>query len=306
MMVVRGIMSTVGLLIIWLTYRIARLDHDRFTSLLCALVLSFSVLFIQKTIEIRPDQFLVILWLASFWICLRSFRLRKNGIHLIAAGALLGMGMLFTPKALLCFAAVTLTFAANSILRTRSPESKGDSKLRVIRDCLCYTLGFLVPIAACALFFWQNKSLGMLIDSTILDNLDYPNLRRPTYLLSLQHIVLFLIAFAGMIVCLLERNIHRSIYRSRFLIGVACTILMFYFLFFMPAPFQQSALIFVPFLAIFGGIALKKSLEPVIVAERAFNWKQKSFLAFTLLTAVLIPCGSLFVKQPTTGSNADN
>jgi Dolichyl-phosphate-mannose-protein mannosyltransferase len=319
MMFVRGIMSTVGLLIVWLTYRIARFDHDRFTSLLCALVLSFSVLFIQKTIEIRPDQFLVILWLASVWIYIRFFSMSKNGLHLIAAGLLLGMGMLFSPKALLCFAAFTLTFAANSISSIISSESKREGSpisgttrvyrfhtfFRVIRDCLYYALGFLIPISACALFFWQKKSLGMLVDSTILENLDYPNFRRPTYLLSLQHIVLFLIAFAGMIVCFLERNIHRSTYRSRFLIGVVCFILMFIFLFLMPAQFQQSALVFVPFLAIYAGIALKKSAEPVIVGERSLTWKQKSLLAFTLLTGVLIPCGSLFVKQPTTGSNAE-
>jgi Dolichyl-phosphate-mannose-protein mannosyltransferase len=302
-MFIRGFMSGVALLIIWLTYRIARFDHDRFISLLCALVLSFSVLFIQKTIEIRPDHFLVISWLASLWIYIRFRSQSRNGFHLVASGILLGVGMLFSPKALLCLAAATVTFAANSISSNSANGNRLHLFFRIIRESLYYTLGFLIPVAGCAFFFWQKGSLSLLVDSTLLSNLDYPNLRRPTYLLSLQHIVLFLIAFAGMIVCFLERNIQHSPYRSRFLIGVPCVFLMLIFVFVMPAPFPQSALVFVPFLAIYAGIALKKSLEPIVDTARTLSWKQRSLLAFTLLTGIIVPGVSLFVKQPTTESN---
>jgi Dolichyl-phosphate-mannose-protein mannosyltransferase len=317
--ILRGFFSAVALLIILSTYFLARLDHDQFTSLLSALVLSFSVIFLQKTIEIRPDQFLVILWLASLWIFIRSSRLKKNGIQLTIAGFLLGVAMLFSPKALLCFAAAILTFAAYFTARAVPPRSEvrvdisgagcsTDQLRRLLRIsgwCLFYTLGFLIPVAACALFFWHQKSLGLLLDSTLLANLNYPYAQRPTYLLSLQHMVLFLLGFAGIIVCLRERKTFKSTYGSRFLLGVPCIFLLAVFLFMMPAPFPQSALIFIPLLAIYGGIAFKKSLDWVIVPGRSYSLKHKLFLAFTLFTALLVPYGSLLVRQPSTVSNAN-
>ena len=108
----RIIMSSTGMGILCLTYALARLDHDRLTSFLAVLVLSYMVIFAEKSIEVRPDQFLVILWLASLWLVSRS---SANGWQaLFAAGFLLGIAFLFSPKALLPFAAMSVTFLAQS------------------------------------------------------------------------------------------------------------------------------------------------------------------------------------------------
>jgi hypothetical protein len=48
--VIRSIFSAGALFIVWQTYALARLDHDRTTSLLSAMVLSCSYLFLHKTI----------------------------------------------------------------------------------------------------------------------------------------------------------------------------------------------------------------------------------------------------------------
>src|SRR4029077_20235282 len=63
-MLVRIIMSLSAFVILLMTYKLARLDHDRKVSALAVLLLSYMVIFVQKSIEVRPDQLLVILWLA--------------------------------------------------------------------------------------------------------------------------------------------------------------------------------------------------------------------------------------------------
>jgi 4-amino-4-deoxy-L-arabinose transferase-like glycosyltransferase len=301
----RAFFSAVALFIVLLTYFLARLDHDRLTSLLSALVLSFSVIFLQKTIEIRPDQFLVILWLASLWIIIRSSRMKKNGIQLTLAGFLLGIAMLFSPKTLLCYFAAILTFAACFTSHAVQPTDRIRRLLRISGWCLFYTLGFLIPVSACALFFWHENSLDLLIKSTLLTNLNYPHAWHPMYLLSLQHIVLFLLGFAGITICLRERRTFESTYDSRFLLGVPCVFLLIIFLFAMPAPYPQSALIFIPLLAIYCGIAFKKSLDWVLAPGSSPSLEQKLFLAFTLFAALLVPCGSFLVREPSMVSNTN-
>jgi len=66
-------------------------------------------IFAEKSIEVRPDQFVIILWLAGLWISVQasSDRLRFG---FFAAGLLLGIAFLFSPKALLPFAALSVTF----------------------------------------------------------------------------------------------------------------------------------------------------------------------------------------------------
>src|SRR5919202_6549099 len=68
----RAVMSLTAFGILYLTYALARLGHDRLTSLLAVVVLSYAVIFMQKSIEIRPDQPLVIMWLASLWLSVKS------------------------------------------------------------------------------------------------------------------------------------------------------------------------------------------------------------------------------------------
>ncbi|MDQ2856254.1 MAG: hypothetical protein M3R68_07995, partial [Acidobacteriota bacterium] len=50
--------SFAGLGILLLTYLLARIDRDKLTSFLAVIILSYMVIFAEKSIEVRPDQFL--------------------------------------------------------------------------------------------------------------------------------------------------------------------------------------------------------------------------------------------------------
>src|ERR1043165_2522151 len=59
----RAAVSFTAFGILLMTYALARLGHDRLSALLAVVLLSYMVIFVQKSIEVRPDQLLVIMWL---------------------------------------------------------------------------------------------------------------------------------------------------------------------------------------------------------------------------------------------------
>jgi len=292
-LVVRGILSAVGLAILWIVYRLTRLVHDHQTAIFSVVFLSYVDMFLQKTIEVRPDQFLVLFWLLSLWLCLRTFRDSKDRNFLLS-GLLLGIGMLFSPKALFCYSAAAVTILFQHFLA--EPRS---SFFRMAKRQIFYTLGFLLPFAAMILFFYSQHAAVEFVYSVLLENLNYPNIRRPTFLLLPQNIVVFLVAFAGIIVWFRERRGRANpAYGTPLLLIVPCFILLAEFLFLTPGTFPQSALIFVPLLSIFAGIAIKRSLD----------WSRigNVFLfVFLMITGLIVPCVSLAYRHPFTITNGN-
>jgi hypothetical protein len=307
----RVIMSFAGLGILLLTYVLARIDHDKLPSFLAVLILSYMVIFAQKSIEVRPDQFLIILWLASLWISIRAFSNRQR-LGFFVAGLLLGIGFLFSQKALLPFAAMSFTFLVCSYIR-------GSQKafVRFLRIQSGYTLGFMIPVAACLVFFYHSGTLKEMITSTVLESFTYPNNYRPFYLLQLRNICFFLLASAGVIIHLwrLRKN-SASVRADQLLLLLPGLFLLLVFLFLQTAPYPQSALLFAPVLAIYGAEAFRRSMDGILISrksvaetnERKFRLHAKALLPFTaaLATGLIIPGTILLVRgHPFSRTNAE-
>jgi Dolichyl-phosphate-mannose-protein mannosyltransferase len=272
----RAILSVAGIGILLLVYWIARASQrDRFTSLVAALLLAYSSIFMQKTIEFRPDQPLVICWLLGLWFVIRSSTENKQWWFL--GGLFVGTGMLFTPKALMCYAALVLF-----IIAMRLP-------LRTLlkRIILCST-GFIIPILVLALFFYPQEALAPLIQLTLLDNFHYPDLRRPSFLLSIPNLSFLLLGFAGMILSF-RKNKNE-------ILLVPALFLFVSLVFLLPSTFSQSALTFLPLFAIYGAVTFKEVREP----------KPKVVLIlFVVLAAVIIPFVSLLLTNPLRATNRE-
>src|SRR5687768_17398642 len=112
--VARFTLSAIGLLIVPATYVVARTVYDRFTALLACVILCFAEIFLQKTIEVRTDQFLVISWITSIWFVIRGMKSQKRSF-LATGGLVLGLGMLASPKALICLAAACLMLVSTRL-----------------------------------------------------------------------------------------------------------------------------------------------------------------------------------------------
>ena len=310
-LIVREITSFAALGIPLLTYVLARLDHDKLTSFLAVIILSYMVIFAEKSIEARPDQFLIILWLASLWISIRALSSEQKG-RFVLAGFLLGLGFLFSQKALLPYAAVSLIFLTHGYLR-RLP---GAFRRFLVIQCF-YTLGFLVPIAILFAFFDHLGTLKELITSTVLDSFTYPNTYRPFYLLELRNICFFLLALAGVIIHVW--NLKQSSVAARankIALLLAAVFLLMVFLFLQPAPYPQSTMLFTPLLAIYGAEAFRKSMDGLLVSRRSvpqtnrnrvrLRAKALAPFAFALAAGLVIPCAILILKgRPFSQTNAE-
>ena len=309
--VARIIMSCAAFVILVLVYILARIDHDRRTSFLAVLILSYMVIFVEKSIEVRPDQILICLWLTSLWMAIRSITGRHR-LALLLGGGLLGIAFLFSPKALLPFTAMCITFAVVSFMERPRYGFAGLAKLQLL-----YALGFMMPIAVCFALFYQAGALKAMLTFTVLENLKYPDPFRPTYLLHLRNICFFALAGAGLFMHI--RNLRRGLIRvseSRLLILIPSLSLLVIFVFVEAAPYAQSVLLFAPLLAIYGAEAFKSSLDTTIQNRGGSaelisgywrkRWPQLLLFAFTMAAGLVIPGTMLLLKaRPFSRTNAE-
>jgi hypothetical protein len=230
---------------------------------------------------------------------------------LFSAGFLLGVAYLFSPKALLPCAALSLTFPVLGYL-----QNSGRAFLRFLRMQSSFALGFLVPVLVCLAFFYHAGTLKEMLSCTVLDNFTYPNIYRPTYLLNLRNICFFLLAFAGLIIDSRElRKSSRRARASQLALLLPTLVLLIVFLFLQTAPYAQSALLFAPMLAIYAAVALKSSLDKILLpgqrvdetASTRFSLRAKTLLFFTSTVAagLIIPCTMIIIKaHPFSRTNA--
>jgi hypothetical protein len=277
----RSSLSLMGIAIAVVVYKIARLDHDWETALLAVAALSFSEIFLQKTIEFRTDQFVVLFWLIGLFFCLRSFKTKKDNLLLIA-GIFLGIGMLFSPKALLCLTAIVVLIAI------QNRQLAGST-----RKLFIFLLGFVLPITPLAIYFYTRGALEKMVEATILKNLSYPDTREPSFLLLPQNLGFLLLSFIGVYFAIKNR--------TSLLLLLPALLLLAILVFLMPSTFSQSALTFVPIFAIYAGIALKES----IAWKRPSKLKNLVFVMFTVITAFIIPVVALYLRNGFTITNQE-
>ena len=308
-LIARALMSGTAIWILYLTYALARVSHDRKTSVLAVLLLSFMVIFVEATVEVRPDQPLVVLWLTSLWLSQQAFYRQKRS-YFFYGGFFLGIAWMFSPKALLPYAAMSLAFLIQSYLR--NPRRAFVSFLKAQGH---YTLGFLIPVGACLAFFYHENVLHELITLSLLDNLSYPHIHRPSSLLKLRHISFFAVAAAGIVITLRNfRTCRIDDCKNELLLLIPCLALLTIFFFLMPAPYNQSTLLFAPILAIYGGKAFRSSLDGVGRSRHLLTTgtsrpllargKELLFITFILTAGLIIPSLALFKAQPFSQTNA--
>jgi hypothetical protein len=190
----------------------------------------------------------------------------------LIGGVLLGTASLFSPKALLC---LTVALPAFCVF---NPTPQLTIK---IKRTVSYILGFFIPVGALALFFLSKGALNDLVACTFSQNLSYPDTTKPVFLLFPQNLSFFLLAFAGMIVSFRH---HRNFTHPLSLLSAAGVGLFCLLAFVMPAPFSQSALIFLPIFSIFAAIAVRAS----------FRSSNVLLPVFALIVGLLIPVINIF------------
>jgi len=158
------------------TFVLGKRWRDARTGLVAAVFLSYTIFFLNKSLEIRPAVPAAALLVGSVMLSLTGVRRVLASApgaagRLLASGLLLGAAAMFTQKVLFVgpgFAAVTLWLIGDPRLGRPVHER--------LRLAGVQFLGFLIPVAATLLYFTSKGALGAFVESNFLVNTRWPGL----------------------------------------------------------------------------------------------------------------------------------
>jgi 4-amino-4-deoxy-L-arabinose transferase-like glycosyltransferase len=261
--------------IVWLTYLLARRFSSRLTAAIAVLMLCTMVLFLEKTLEIRPDVPLTFCWVASLWFVMRGFDGKMA--HFTYSGALLAIGLIFSPKIVFACLAISLTLC---FLVWARPNLHWRCLLNFHLGLLITGLAFLLSLflGGNLAEFWQtnvvlNSQISAQFRSSMLKNFA---------LESFQQNILFWIA--GVLGLYHLARLPRDLLCEKSILLVSLASLVGGLLV-NPVPNKQNYLLFIPILSITSALFL------VSISSAVFRWKRTAggALAIILVALALLP-----------------
>ncbi|MFH1259503.1 MAG: glycosyltransferase family 39 protein [Elusimicrobiota bacterium] len=241
----RFLIFLLNLGIFYYTYQIAKFYGNKKAAWLALILLSFSVIYLRKSIEVRPDVPLTLLGLIAIYYLIKTLPLtlpsptrgeeKSPHSEIIKAGLSLGLGLLFVQKGIFYVFGLTLGLLLIKNLK----------KINII-----YLLtAVCLPISLLTLFYFYKKSFPVFFNSVFLFPLQlskcFPAWETLQPTLFHYDTFFWIAALLGMIRC--RKNVL-----------LLTTVLSFFiYVFFMATAYYQYYLPFLPLLAIFGGLFLK-------------------------------------------------
>ncbi|MBC8460091.1 MAG: glycosyltransferase family 39 protein, partial [Deltaproteobacteria bacterium] len=250
--VARGIMLIFTCGILYLTYRLTKMLYGCDAALFATLFLSCTLIFLEKTIEVRPDLPEVIFWLLTIIFLIRGVSNNQRRYFLLA-GAMMSCAILCSQKAV--FAGLGLALALVWFLcdkRTGWPL-----KTRAV-GCLWIGAGFLIPVGVMCLYFLPNRALDDFIYRNFIMNLGWRSKFWPYGYIrqALKQNPFFCVSgLAGLLIATYQSRHKTEISRGSFA-PVVSTYMLIGGLFLMPVPDRQYYLLFIPLLAMYAGRTL--------------------------------------------------
>ncbi|HXV59686.1 MAG TPA: hypothetical protein VEK15_03245 [Vicinamibacteria bacterium] len=273
-------------LILALTFWVGRQQRGVDVGLMAVLLLSNTVMFLGKTLEIRPDvpaSALLVLAVALSTSALRVPGPQKARWRLVSSGLALGAAVMFTQKALF----VLPGFAAALALHL---WEGGKSRLNeTSRNVYWLAGGFLLPILGTLSFFAIEGALSDFIELSFLINLRWKARLSAWPLfeeLTVQNPFLVALGVLGLVKAAVELR-RQSLPRAATALPLLATISLVVGAFLIPVPHRHYALAFLPFAAVYAA----KGFWDVVVAFLALlrRGSRHGAAAILLITLSLHP-----------------
>jgi len=265
----------------FLTFLIARrCTSSTRASLLSVLLLLSMVMFVEKSIEIRPDVPQVMLGLVSVYF-LVSFTETHENKHMALAGLCASFAFLFSQKTtflLIAYAPLLL----HGLLRHRIPA----------RALLYFLISLSVPLLVFLVLLVKSGSLSGYLLNNWLMNIHWLYTFSPLRCLSRsfvgQNALFWLLSPVSICTVLLSRRTSNALKATAFI----AMVLLFSALLVVKAPFRQHYLFVIPLLC----VATGHLLERVIVRFRLRG------IHILILVIVLLAQPLLFLLPRSTSS----
>jgi 4-amino-4-deoxy-L-arabinose transferase-like glycosyltransferase len=284
-----GLCACILILVSIITRKIAGQTEALFASAL----LVTSVYFIEKGVEIRPDQLAAVLLL----ICTLSLILAKEsskwGWYLVLSGAAVALAALTTQKILVAVPGLAATFFIFFAQR-RMPVRY------FVLGCGIVVIGAAISALPVLYYFWSHGALADFIKDNFLLGAKWKHDPQPM-LRALAHIgwedglFMFLVGI-GLIECL---RLKQDVAISRLAI-LAPLFSMVLFMPVFPAVQPQYIFLFLPYAAILGGIGAQFVARTLVMPEH------KILKPVVILFLIIVVHGVSLTQSEWSQRNIDN
>lgn len=140
----RLLMCAVSVLILVFTYKIGGVLFSPRIAVVAVLLLTFHTTFAERSIEVRPDPWMTLFFLAAFWLELRApDRIKESSV----SGLLMGISFLFTQKTFFGCLILGVLWVLKAV------------KKRTAMPVLAPVALFLLPISLSFLYFWHAGAI---------------------------------------------------------------------------------------------------------------------------------------------------
>ncbi|MGB9598033.1 MAG: ArnT family glycosyltransferase, partial [Candidatus Poribacteria bacterium] len=256
--IARGLMLIFTAIILLLTFVLAKKLYDIDTGLFAVLFISYTLMFLEKTLEIRPDLGSVIFWLASMILMIKGIQEKAYLRWHLLSGVAMGTAIMFTQKSLFGLPGIFIAVLYPFIDRRLSISWRQNLKLSLL-----FFGGMAIPIGLTCLYFLINQGLWQFIYCNFILNSRWKVRFSPkSYIHQLlrQNPFLPVFGLSGLLVNIVwmykKEMITKGIY-----IPIFCTISVIIGLYIMPVPYRQYYQLFLPLLAIYSAFMLKQCFE---------------------------------------------
>ena len=249
----RRIMWFLTGVILILIFKLGKTWENWRVGLLGTVFLACTLMFQEKTIEIRPDLLSIPLWLACLFLLMQvvppsSMKEVKKRWLMAVCGFLLGSSIIATQKMLFAMPGFTLAM----LVYWFDPNSQGTFNQR-FTQILCQLVGFFAPILLMIGYFELYNGGYAFIEYNLLLNLGWKAGFSPyEYIMDLLSQNPYIVGFGLMGLVWTVRNISGAsfVLRGDYIIAINLVGLIVG-LFIIPVPWRQYYLIFLPLLALF-------------------------------------------------------
>jgi hypothetical protein len=272
------------------------------TGWIAAALLSISIVFLGRSLEIRPDTPGVALWIASLLAWTYALARAENGshVHWAVTGLFLGLALAFNQKLLLAGPGLAVWSLAY-VVGGRAARAPGRIDPDRVLQVLVLLSAAAVPLLVLALWFWREGAFAAMLHGSIAANLGWP--REATAGGTLRWMALRDPMFSAVVVGGLVREGFLLI-RARSLAGPsgvlwcsAVSLLLFFFV--TPTPFPQYLLLVLPIVAVFAARLLWAAVAARTASSECVARQQSGLdAAVTAVVTAATLAAALWIARP--------
>lgn len=292
----RIFMLFMNLLILFVTYKIAREWFGRIYSLLVIVLTLFENNYFVSIPIIRPDVPMTLLWLLSFYLFLQAKKYKSNLYIPFISGLFIGLCFDFKQLSL---GFLLVPIMSNVVIYFCNKNLKKTRKKFLMLEIFILFIGFMLAVAPLYIYFYLEGAINDLFYDTIVFNLSY-NLTHPIIRIG-QIFVGFLndpgfwiLGFVGIINHVLSwKNL-----KERDVILLTSIFILFFLLMFSKVMWYYRYLPLIPLMSIYVVFIIRNVLSLVTISKYRLLDKYKNNNSMLILIPLVCLLFVFSVAKP--------